>query len=413
MKTAFYKIVWMHILLAGSIFLQDCRQHAVKTTDQTAKQEDVYTCPMHPQIIRNKPGDCPICGMKLVKKELAGKSVDEVGLSSLLKPANQYVVASIPVTVLKADMPGNEMEALGVTDYDTRMIGNIAAKVSGRIQKLYVKSTFQEIRQGQVIMDIYSPELSTAQQNLIYLEKNDASNNSLINASKQKLSLLGVSSGQIQQMLRTGRASSTLSVYSNYSGHIHEMESGNVLAPKTNNLTTKQLSIKEGMYVQKGQTIFSVYNPHRLAALIDISPGQQQFVKVGTIVRIIPETDPAKYFSAKISFVEPFLREGSKTLKARIYFDNSSLDIPVGSQVRAIIYGKPHIASWLPKGSVISLGRNKIVFLKTKDGFEAHKVSIGVVNNNEIEIVSGLAGTDSVAVNAQYLMDAESIIKVK
>jgi Cu(I)/Ag(I) efflux system membrane fusion protein len=150
-----------------------------------------------------------------------------------------------------------------------------------------------------------------------------------------------------------------------------------------------------------------------LAALIDVYPEQQSFIKTGTIVRIIPESYPDKYFSARINFIEPFFREGSKTLKARAYFDNSSLDIPVGNQLRVIIFGKNHIANWLPKEAVISLGRNKIVFLKTKDGFQTHNVQTGIEFKNQIEIVNGLSFQDSVAVNAQYLMDAESIIKAK
>ena len=394
-----------------SLLLEDCKQPVEKNI-QSTKQEDVYTCPMHPQITRNKPGDCPICGMKLVKKENDSKSIHEVGLSSLLKPANEYVVANIPVTTLKADMPDNEMEAFGIADYDTRMIGDISAKVSGRIQKLYVKSTFQDIRKGQKIMDIYSPELSTAEQNLIFLEKNDKGNGSLLNAAKQKLSLLGVSTSQISQIIASGKSTNTITVFSNYSGHIHEMESSMAVTTRSNNQITKQLSIKEGMYVQKGQTIFSVFNPHRLAALIDLFPGQQSFVKLGTRVKIIPESAPAKYFSATISFIEPFLRDGSKTLKARAYFENIE-NIPVGSQVKAIINKKGPIATWLPKESVLSLGLNKIVFLKTPDGFQAHKVTTGVTNMHEIEIISGLASNDSVAINAQYLADAESIIKIK
>ena len=368
---------------------------------------------MHPQIIRDKPGDCPICGMKLVKKEAEAKAINEVELSALLKPANQFVVSSIPVTTIKAGVAQNEMEAFGVTDYDTRMIGNISAKISGRIQKLYVKYTFQEVMNGQKVMDIYSPELLTAEQNLLFLIKNDAANTSLINTAKQKLVLLGVSSTQLQQILKTGKPSLTISVYSNYSGHIHDMESDVPSSGKSGDLITNQLKIKEGMYVQKGQNVFSIYNPHMLAALIDVYPAQQPFIKIGTAVRIIPESFREKYFNTTIGFIEAFFREGSKTLKARAYFDNSSLDIPVGSQVKAIIFGKNYIANWLPKESIISLGRNKIVFLKTKDGFQTHNVQTGSDNKNQIEILSGLSSTDSVALNAQYLMDGESIIKAE
>ncbi len=406
-------IKWIGCILFMLTLFQYCTQHSERTIGQKTEQKEVYTCPMHPQIIRDKPGNCPICDMKLVKKETDTKAIKEVELSSLLKPANQFVVSSIPVTTIKADIAQNEMETLGVTDYDTRMIGNIAAKISGRIQRLYFRYTFQEISAGQKVMDIYSPELLTAEQNLLFLIKNDAANTSLINAAKQKLLLLGVSSNQLQQIIKTGKPSYAVSVYSNYTGHIHDMQNDITSTGKRDNLITKELKIKEGMSVQKGQTVFSVYNPHMLAALIDVYPEQQSFINTGTIVRIIPESYPDKYFSARINFIEPFFREGSKTLKARAYFDNSSLDIPVGSQVRVIIFGKDHIANWLPKEAVISLGRNKIVFLKTKNGFQTHNVQTGSAYKNQIEIINGLSSTDSVAVNAQYLMDGESIIKAK
>lgn len=365
----------VYILLPATIFLGNCKQRSEKVKVNTQQRQ-------------------------------------EVGLSSLLKPANQFVVSSIEVTTLKSDMAQNEMDAYGITDYDTRMVADISAKISGRIQKLYVKYTFQQVTKGQKIMDIYSPELLTAEQNLLFLVKNDASNTSLINAAKQKLLLLGVSSTQLQKILKSGKPSYAISVYSNYSGHLHE---NNVQSPsdKANNFITGELKVKEGMYIQKGQTIFSIYNPHKLVALIDIYPEQQPFISTGTIVRIIPESAPDKYFNTRINFIEPFFREESKTLKARAYFDNSTLGIPVGSQIRAKIFGKNHIANWLPREAVISLGSNKIVFLKTKDGFTAHNVQTGLTYNNQTEIVSGLSAKDSVAVNAEYLMDGESIIKAK
>ncbi len=401
------------VLLLPMLFLFACKNQTKKTDEHTHTEKEVYTCPMHPQIIRDKPGDCPICGMKLVKKETENKAINEVELSTLIKPANQYVVSSIPVTTIQPDIAQIEIDALGVTAYDTRFVGNISAKVSGRIERLYVRSAFQDVMKGQKIMDIYSPELLTAEQNLLFFLKSDAANISLINAAKQKLLLLGVAPNQLQQIIKTGKPSYTISVYSNYSGHIHNVEIMGSSNEKNTNLISPELKIKEGMYVQKQQTVFAVNDPHRLWALIDIFPGQGPLVKVGDIVRIIPETAPDKYFSAKINFIEPFFRSGSKSLTARVYFDNSKLNLPVGSQVSAIVYGKSQVASWLPKEAVVSLGQDKIVFLKSAGGFQTHLVQTGLNYNNKIQITKGLSATDSVAANAQYLMDAESIIKVK
>ena len=101
-------------------------------------------------------------------------------------------------------------------------------------------------------------------------------------------------------------------------------------------------------------------------------------VKVGDIVRIIPETAPDKYFRARINFIEPFFRSGSKTLTARVYFDNSALRIPIGSQVRANIFGSSANANWLPQEAVLSLGLNDIAFIKNSGGFIAKKVQTGI-----------------------------------
>ncbi|MBA4198954.1 MAG: copper transporter, partial [Chitinophaga sp.] len=142
---------------------------------------------MHPEIIKDKPGKCPICGMDLVKKGTDSKKVNEIELESLLKPTNEFVVSSIPVTTIEQRREQIEIEALGNIAYDTRQVGSISARVSGRIEKLYVRYRYQKISKGQKILDIYSPELLTAQQNLLFLLKNDATNNTFIEAAKEKL----------------------------------------------------------------------------------------------------------------------------------------------------------------------------------------------------------------------------------
>ena len=127
---------------------------------------------------------------------------------------------------------------------------------------------------------------------------------------------------------------------------------------------------------------------------------------------IIPEANPESRFKGTIGFIEPFFRQGSKTVTARVYFDNSTAKIPVGSQVKAEIMSHNRMADWLPKSAVVSLGIDKIAFKKVEGGFIAHKVVTGAVVGDKIQIVSGLLPEDGVAENAQYLMDSESFIKI-
>jgi len=377
-----------------------------------------YTCPMHPEIIKDKPGKCPICGMDLVKKETDSKKVGDVELESLLKPTNEFVVSSIPVTTIEQRGEQIEIEALGNIAYDTRQVGSISARVSGRIEKLYVRYRYQKISKGQKILDIYSPELLTAQQNFLFLLKNDTANTTFIGAAKEKLLLLGMSNEQLKQVVQSGKPSLTIAVYSNYSGHIHEASNGGSMNTEAGNmkdisLITEELSLKEGMYVQKGQSVFTVFNPGKAWAILNIYGDNQSLIKAGNTVRVVPETAPGKYFTAAIDFIEPFYRKESKTLTARVYFNNSVLKIPIGSQVKATVFGNSKEAYWLPKEAVLSLGMEKVVFQKADNGFKAVKVSTGITHEKHIQVLSGLTATDSVAANAQYLMDSESFIKVK
>jgi len=377
-----------------------------------------YTCPMHPQVQSDTAGTCPICGMQLEKIKPTSES-NAVPLDVLLKPANQQVVASVPMVHMSERDENIEMDSYGFITYDTRNVGAVSCNFSGRIEKLYVQYRFQQVHRGQKLMDIYSPELLTAQENLLFLLKNDLENAVLINAAKQKLLLLGMSDHQLTQVIQTGKTVFTVSVYSNYSGHIHETGNGETMVNnkpvfmKDIDLTTKELSIKEGMYVQKGQNIFSIFDPAKAWAVINIFAGQNEMVKAGDRVRITPETNPLKDFRASISYIEPVYRDGSKTLSARVYFDNSSLNIPIGSQVKATVFAGNRSANWLPEEAVLSLGLEKVVFVRTGEAFSARKIETGIINKHLIQVLSGLDKTEAVAANAQYLVDSESFIKTK
>lgn len=381
-----------------------------------SESKQLYTCSMHPQIIRDKPGNCPICGMDLIKKEANAQKINDIQLEDLLQPANEFVISSVPVITIKKSAEEIAIEAIGNIQNDTRQLATISARVSGRIEKLYVRYRYQMVMSGDKIMDIYSPEIATSQQNLLFVLKSDASNTSLIEAAKQRLLLMGMSKQQLQQLIKTRKASLTISVYSNAMGHVHEagqeaMQPTGQMQPAST--ATAPLAIREGMYVQQGQRIFSLTNPHKAWAVLNIFPENQHLVKVGNPVKITPEAMPRKAFRAQINFIEPFYRQGSKTLTARVYFDNATLGIPIGSQVRANVFGSTANTNWLPQEAVLSLGLNNVVFIKTSNGFKAHKIQTGIRQKNLVEVINGLAITDTVVANAQYLTDSESFIKIK
>lgn len=374
-----------------------------------------YTCPMHPQVHSDTAGTCPICGMALEKVKPPSEA-HSVSLNTLLLPANQQVVANVPMVHMVNREEDIEMDTYGFIEYDTRQVGVIAANVEGRIEKLYVSYRYQQIRKGQKVMDIYSPELLTAQQNLLFLEKNDPGNAALITAARSKLRLLGMSDRQLDNVLGSGKPAYTVTVYSPISGHIHEsgkqgMQPAAGEGMKDISLTTRELSVKEGMYVQKGQNIFAVYNPDRAWAALNIFAGQAAMVKKGDKVRVLPETSPDEDFRASVSYVEPFFREDSKTLTVRVYFDNAVRRIPIGSQVKATIFAGNRSASWLPEEAVLSLGMDRVVFVHEGESFRARKIETGIVNKHLVQVLAGLSPEEAVAANAQFLVDSESFIK--
>lgn len=412
-----YAAVFLLLFFLPFVFMA-CKETKKNQPETQAVAKETYTCPMHPQIIKDKPGACPICGMDLVKKTAAGEKVTDVSLNDLLRPSNQYVLSSIPTVHIQQRNEPVEITTYGFITYDTRQVGTISSNVAGRIEKLYIKYRFQQVRKGQKIMDIYSPELLTAQQNLLFLLQHDADNQVLISAARQKLQLLGMSNQQLDQVTKSGKPVFTVSIYSTYSGHIHESAPENMQQPeqagmKDVSLLTEELQLKEGMYVTKGQNLFSIYNPSKAWAVLNIFSGQAGMVKVGDKVRIVPETAPDKDFRAAINYMEPFYRPDSKTATARVYFNNPDMGIPIGSQVKAVIFAGARTARWLPEEAVLTLGLDKVVFIKKDDAFIAHKIEVGIVNNHLIQVLDGLTEQNEVAANAQYLVDSESFIKVK
>jgi Cu(I)/Ag(I) efflux system membrane fusion protein len=351
----------------------------------------------------------------------ADSSKKDIPLDALLKPVNAFVISTVPLTTLELRRESIEVPALGVVQYDYRQAGSVPARIAGRIEKLFVRYRYQYVKKGEKLLELYSPELLTSQQNLIFLIKNDPDNSSLISASKQRLLLLGMTPQQISQIIGSGKPLYSVSVYSTYSGYVTDAGSPNMQLNKSVNnemsagnfsQTTEELSLKEGMYLEAGRSIINVINTNTALVSLSIFADQQSLIKVGDIVSIKAETSATPVRSI-ISYIEPFYSGETRSLAARAYINNSAAKIPIGSQVHASISTGIQQASWLPAGAVLSLGLDDIVFKKDGAGFRAGKVVTGVKQEDKIQILSGLEASDSVVVNAQFLNESESFIQVK
>ena len=377
-------------------------------------QNEVYTCSMHPQIIRDKPGNCPICGMTLVKKATENQDVDNHSIEDVLKPTDNFVVGNYETTTVKDTAISSVINVSGYIDYDPNSAVNIAAWVSGRIERMYVNFKFQKVSKGQKLFDLYSPELLTEQQNLIYLVTNDAENVAIINASKQKLLLYGMTQSQINSLISSRKAKPEITIYSPASGIIDGTESMvNAGNTSMKNVSTEVLSIKEGDYIKKSQVVFKLINTNKVWGIFNINQGDNSLIKQNQSISITTELDEKTTFDARINFIETQLNPTDKTNRIRVYLNNASLKLPIGLRLEGTVNTNSIQGIWLHKEALVNIGNKKIVFIKVNGGFKATAIKTGLEINRYVQVLDGVSMEDKIAKKAHYLMDSESFIKTK
>lgn len=376
--------------------------------------EEMYTCSMHPQIIKNAPGKCPICGMDLIKKVMEEQPVDSNAITALLLPTNSFVVGDFETTTIKDTVITSSINLPGMVAYNPNSSVNVAARISGRIEKMYVHHKFQRVTKGQKLFDIYSPELQTEQQNFIYLITNDAQNATIIKAVKQKLLLYGMSTSQVNALAVAKRVNPIVSIYSPANGIVDGTEnSDSQNQASQQNSTTEVLSLKEGNYITKDVVVFKLVNTDKVWAIFNVIQGYNSLIRINQSIQIKSELDASEVVSAKVNFVETQLDPQEKTNRIRVYLDNEKLKYPIGLRLEGTIETNPTKGLWLQKESLVSLGDKKVVFVKNGKGFQATKINTGLAINGFVQVLDGVTVGDSLAQNAQYLIDSGSFIKTK
>ena len=417
--------LWTFILLIGFACTQN-KDHA---------SHDQYTCPMHPTVIQDKPGSCPVCGMDLVKKGQPGEEVKITAeLNYLLKPTNAMVTSSIKTISPVQKSMNVETKSNGIITYDTRRFTGLPIRFGGRIEKLLVKYNFQPIRKGQKILEIYSPELLTAQRDLLYLLKSDKDNPQIIEGAKEKLRLLGLSDSQISELATTSQENYSFAVYSPVDGYIVEEAVANSLTPTdpapsaamnggmaTSSPNVKQAStsssvsellIREGMYVSTGQIIFKVVNTTQVWAEFDVYQRDAAIISENDPVRLTSD-NTSEEVEANVNFIQPFFKNGESFVKVRVYLSNPANKFRIGQLVKAQFSISSKNTLWIPVSARLDLGTKEIAFTKKRGVFRPKEIITSRQSGDWIEVISGLEVSDSVAYHAQFMIDSESFIKVR
>jgi membrane fusion protein, copper/silver efflux system len=419
-------ILLLLLLIAAACNKNDHAEHA-----------DTYTCPMHPTVISDRPGTCPVCGMDLVRKARAGEEVEITeDLARLIKSPNETVVASIKTIRGEYKTVSITLEAQGIVTYDTRKIYTIPARIGGRLEKVYLKYPFQQIRKGQKVAEIYSPELLTAQRELIFLLENDSQNETLIQSAKERLKLLGATEAQVSNLAANKELKNTFTIYSPHDGYVVAenqqapaapasqpqptssgagmgMGSGQTSGSAMSNATsssgaTNENLIREGSYASSGQTLFKIVNASAMRVELNLSSASASAIKRGSEVLLdFGDGDQQK---ATVDFIQPYFTQGQEFLTVRVYTDKTD-KLHIGHLVKAKITGASVEAMWIPKEAVLDLGVDQIVFVKDKNVLKPKKVVTGARTDKEVEVKQGLSSADEIAINAQYLVDSESFIK--
>lgn len=434
-----YSGKWLLPLLAV-LLLFSCKEKTETTSTATAHQhseQTKYTCPMHPDVIRDQPGKCPICGMDLVPMSSSNELHVDSNLLPLLKPVNEQVVSSMPAIQAESGSRIFSMPVQGIVTYDTRRQQSISSRVAGRIERMYIKYNYQPVSKGQLIMEIYSPDLAAAQRELIYISRNDK-DPSLLQRAKQRLSLLGMQPAQINAVIKTGKLLYRVPVYSSVSGYIVEKgiaasaSSAGVTMPSSSAAAddmsgmggaasapatpTSQavpsptpVVIREGQYVSAGETVFTIYNDNSMVAEFSFIPALAAGVKKGQKLVFHPVANPNDVKTGSIGLIEPTQRAGESFTVARVYL--SGTDLKPGQLLKANIPVVKNGAYWLPQKAVLQLGTKAIVFKKEAGVYFPKEVQTGMKVNGMIEIVDFI-GDWQVAKNASFLVDSESFIRL-
>lgn len=415
----------------------------LKSPDETAMEhaqkhlDPTYVCPMHGQIVKSEPGTCPICGMDLVEQEVEvslnkvkGKAKnkeqkilywvapmdpnyrrDQPGQSPMgmdlvpvyaqedqvtgvviINSAVQQNIGVKTARVQRGDL-WRKVSTVGYVGYDEDSISHIHLRTEGWVERLMVRAVGDRVKKGQLLVEIYSPEIIRAQQDFVRVTAKDGA--SLSKAAQRNLLALGMSRRQMKQLSKTRKVTQTLKIYAPQDGIIERM------------------MVRDGMYVTPSDELVSLVKLSTVWIQANVFERQASWIEEGQDMRAVLNAFPQRQWIGKVDYIYPELDPVTRSLKVRLRIPNENLQLKKEMYAEVFINaGQIKDALIIPKHAVIRDGREERVIVALGEGkFQARQIKTDVEVDDQVTVLSGLQEGDVIVTSAQFLIDSEASLK--
>lgn len=357
---------------------------------------EIYTCPMHTQVEQLSPGNCPICGMDLVKKSQA-----PAAFAGLMLNDSQVRLANVSTRVVRAQEVGQSILLNGRLAADENRTEVVSSRVSGRIDRLYVKETGRKLRGGEPFLELYSEQLLTYQNEfLLALEQaaqlggKNTRYDQFVRSARQKLLRYGLSDTQVNELAQSRKASERITF----------------VAPAGGVITV--LSVAEGQYIDEGSPLYLLEDISSLWVEAELYPGEADFVRPDQRATIKIAGFEEKSLEVLVTFVTPEYRQNTQLTIMRAKLSNPTLAYQPGMHAQVILRHSVRKSLAIPVDAVVRDGTRSFVFVMTaRNTYERRSVVTGLEDTDRVEISSGLTEGEEVVTTGAYLLNSEMTLK--
>ena len=367
-------------------------------SDETTKAT-IWTCAMHPQIRMPEPGKCPICGMELIPLSQGGTTIDP-GAIHMTKEAAQ--LANVLTSKVSKQNAVKELRLYGKVQADERLLQSQVSYLPGRIEKLFVNFTGEMVRKGQTLATIYSPDLVTAQQELLETATTKESQPALYEAAKDKLRQWKMAEKQIATIETSGKVKTEFEVFANATGIVSARR------------------VNTGDYISPGSVLFDVADLSHVWIMFDAYESDLPYLSKGQKMTFTIQALPGTDFSGNITFIDPVLDPVTRVAKVRIEAGNQGGKLKPEMFATGIV--KANLDEYkdklvIPRTAVLWTGKRSVVYVKqaktTESIFKIREIELGPMLGNSYVVMNGLNDGEEIVTEGAFSVDASAQLEGK